>query len=310
MNVHLPCRRLTLSLALAAALTHSFADGPPPESLWPGPPPQALANPPAEAVVANGHIQNVSAPSMTAYLPTKEESPSLALIVCPGGAYRQLDWPTHVLDTAQYFNPRGVAVIGLKYRTCPPYKITKDDRSIPLSDLKRAMRLARAHAAEWNIDPHRVGVLGFSAGANLAMTLASQFDGGDPNSPDPVERFSSRPDFVIGCATWHWREKASPFAFTKEAPPIFLVHATNDGQPGKNGGIVGAPIELPQAIEGQLKSLGVPVHLEIYAVGGHGAGALVPQLVARNFPPTQWPDRFQAWLAGPEVHLGAPARKP
>jgi hypothetical protein len=107
-----------------------------------------------------------------------------------------------------------------------------------------------------NLDTHKVGVVGYSAGANLAMNLAANFDAGDPDAADPVERLSSRPDFVVGLATWHWRKKESPFHFVKDTPPVFLVHATNDGIGG------GAPIELPRAIKTDLENLGVPVHME------------------------------------------------
>lgn len=268
-----------------------------PLPLWPGQPPKFISNTPPETRDSHDHIANVSVPTLTTFLPPKSTSTGLALIVCPGGAYRMLDWSTHAVNTAHYFNTRGIAVIGLKYRTSPPYLITKDNRDIPLADLKRAVRLVRAHADEWNINPNKIGVLGFSAGANLALTLAASFDEGDQQSSDPVEQIGSRPDFVVGCSTWHWREKTSPFVFSKETPPVFLVHATNDGLSDKNGNIVGAPIELPYAVQKQLDDLGVPVHLEIYDVGGHSVGHLIPQRVQQGFPSTKWPDSLMKWLS-------------
>ena len=143
---------------------------------------------------------------------------------------------------------------------------------------------------EWGIDPHQIGVAGYSAGANLAMNLAANFDGGDPTAGDPIERQSSRPDFVVGLATWHWRQKESPFHFPKDAPPVFLVHATDDGIGG------GAPIEMPRAIKSDLEKLGVPVRMVEFDVGGHGVGNLIPQRVQHDFPPAKWPDLLLEWL--------------
>jgi endo-1,4-beta-xylanase len=217
----------------------------------------------------------------------------MAVVVCPGGGYGALDWKTHVVYAADYFVPRGVAVIGLKYRTRPPNAGTNADiQAIALLDAKRALRVVRSRAREWRVDPHQVGIVGYSAGANLAMNLASNFDAGDEKAADPVERLSSRPDFAVGLATWHWGKKESPFAFQKDAPPVFLVHATNDGITG------GAPIELPRAIQADLEKLGVPVRMEVFDRGAHGVGNLIPQRVKNGFPPAKWPDLLLKWLAG------------
>ena len=91
-------------------------------------------------------------------------------------------------------------------------------------------------------------------------------------------------------ATWHWRQKASPFVFKKDTPPVFLLHATNDGIEG------GAPIELPRAIHADLQKLGVPVKLAIFDEGAHGVGNLIPQRVKNGFPPAKWPWLLLEWL--------------
>src|SRR5262249_50415917 len=154
-----------------------------------------------------------------------------------------------------------------KYRTRPPNGPSNAEiQSVALLDAKRAIRVVRAHAAEWGLDPHQIGIAGYSAGANLALNLAANFEAGDPAQADPVERESSRPAFAIGLATGPRRQKPSPFPFRREPPPVFLVHATNDGLGG------GAPIELPRAIREQLEPLGVPVHLEEFDEGAHGVG--------------------------------------
>jgi acetyl esterase/lipase len=187
--------------------------------------------------------------------------------------------------------PKGVAVIGLKYRTRPPNQGTNAEiQAITLLDVKRAVRLVRHRSHEWNLDEHQIGVAGYSAGANLAMNLAANFDSGDRDAADAIERKNSRPDFVVGLATWHWRQKESPFKFREQTPPVFLVHAANDGIGG------GAPIELPRAIKADLEKLGVPVRLEIFDEGAHGVGNLIPQRVKNGFPPAKWPDMLLKWL--------------
>src|SRR5437867_9905266 len=115
-------------------------------------------------------------------------------------------------------------------RLRPPHKLDNAGiQALTLLDAKRAVRLVRHRAAEWGIDPRKIGITGYSAGANLAMNLAANFDPGVRGNADPIERESSRPDFAVGCATWHWRQQESPFVFRKDTPPVFLVHATNDG---------------------------------------------------------------------------------
>jgi dienelactone hydrolase len=264
---------------------------PEPIPLWPDKAPKFLENAPPEAVDEHSHIRMVSVPSISAYLPPRGKGTGLAVIVCPGGGYGALDWKTHVVYAADYFVPRGVAVIGLKYRLRPPHQVSNAGiQEITLLDAKRAVRTIRARAKEWGINPNKIGIVGYSAGANLAMNLAANFDAGDKEATDPIERQSSRPDFVVGIATWHWGKKESPFTFRKDTPPVFLVHATNDGIGG------GAPIELPKAIKADLEKLGVPVHLEIFDQGAHGVGNLIPQRVRNGFPPAKWPELLLKWL--------------
>jgi endo-1,4-beta-xylanase len=271
---------------------------PRPILLWPEQPgpPQALENPPPEEVTPEGRIRVISTPTLSVYLPPKEKATGMAILMFPGGGYGAMDWVTHVVGSATCLNPEGIAVIGLKYRTCKPYPVDKSIQQIALMDAKRAVRLVRHHAAEWGIDPKRLGVAGYSAGANLAMMLAGHFDAGNPSSPDPIERHSSRPDFIVGCSVWHWRETKSPFTFRKDTPPVFLVHATNDGLPGPDGRIGGAPIQLPREIKKQLEALSVPVKMVEFDEGGHGVGNLIPARYRNGFPGAQWPKLLAKWL--------------
>lgn len=259
--------------------------------LWEGEPPQYLRDGPAEVVTEHAQIRNVTVPALCTYLPPAERRNGMAVIVCAGGGYGSLDWRTHVVYAARVFNDLGVAVIGLKYRLRPPHKLDNAGiQGLTLLDAKRAMRLVRSRAAEWGLDPHRIGIAGYSAGANLAMNLAANFDEGDPAAADPVESLSSRPDFAVGCATWHWRQKQSPFVFQANTPPVFLVHATNDGING------GAPIELPRQIKSDLEKLGAPVKMIEFDQGAHGVGNLIPQRVEHSFPPAKWPRLLIEWL--------------
>ncbi len=264
---------------------------PEPIRLWNETPPRFLADAPEEVVEDRASIRLVTQPTICVYLPPREKRTGRAIIVCPGGGYGSLDWRTHVVYAAEVFNRLGVAVIGLKYRLRPPHLLDNAGiQALTLLDAQRAVRLVRHRSAEWHIDPHKIGVAGYSAGGNLAMNLASNFDMGDPQATDPIERHSSRPDFAVGLATWHWRKKESPFKFTAATPPVYLMHATNDGLEG------GAPIELPRAIKADLEKLGVSVRMDEFDVGAHGVGNLIPQRVKNKFPPTQWPERLLQWL--------------
>lgn len=258
--------------------------------LWDGTPPGFQKEATPETINDRGAISNVSRPAISVFLPSQGTGTGMAIIVCAGGGYGSLDWKTHVIYAADVFNPLGVAVIGLKYRTRPPFRGSNEQiQALTLLDAKRAVRLVRQHAKQWGLDSHQIGIAGYSAGGNLAMNLAASFDSGDPQATDPVERESSRPDFAIGLATWHWRQKTSPFTFRKDSPPVFLVHATNDGLKG------GAPIEMPKEIQADLLKLGVPVKMAIFEEGAHGVGNLIPQRVKSGFPPAKWPELFLSW---------------
>jgi len=295
---------LTASLSAVAltpseeALRKILGEGTPvPIPLWPGQPPKFLAIAAPESVDEHARIKSVSVPTMSVYLPPADKRTGTAIIVCAGGGYGGLDWRTHVVYAAEVFVPKGVAVIGLKYRTRPPH--LGDNASIQaltLLDAQRAVRLVRHRAAEWGIDPKKVGVAGYSAGANLAMNLAANFDAGQSQAADPVERQSCRPDFAVGLGTWHWRKPENPFKFPTNAPPVYLVHATTD-----------KPIEIAQNIVADLKKLGVPARLDLFEEGGHGVGNLIPQRVKNGFPPAKWPELLLEWLAsGPKPTSSSP----
>ena len=134
---------------------------------------------------------------MTAFLPPKDKATGAAVIVCPGGGHRELVFNAEGVEAARYLNSLGVAAFALKYRLGrekdSPYKIDVHARE----DGLRAMRLVRSRAAEWGIDPKRVGIMGFSAGGEVASMVAYSPGEGDPDADDPIDRLSSRPDFQI-----------------------------------------------------------------------------------------------------------------
>jgi len=190
--------RLVLFL-LSLTFAHAQADFIP---LWPDKPPQFLENAPAETKDEHERIRNVTIPAIELFPAAAEKRTGQAIIICAGGGYGGLDYRTHVIYAADVFNPKGVTVIGLKYRLRPPHKLDNAGiQALTLLDAKRAVRLVRHRAAEWGIDPRQIGIAGYSAGGNLAMNLAANFDTGDPDAAVPIEKESSRPDFAVGLAT-------------------------------------------------------------------------------------------------------------
>jgi endo-1,4-beta-xylanase len=249
-------------------------------NLYPGDPPNLVANAPKETVQANGYIYNVSIPTLRRYPLDESKATGTAFVVFPGGGYSLLDMETHATALAQRLGPLGIAVLGLKYRIAGG---STDAPRDALLDAKRAIRLVRSKADLWGIDPKRLGVISYSAGSHLDMSLVAGFDLGQAGATDPVERLSSRPDFVASMCTWAFGSATSPFTFTAKAPPVYLCHAQDDTT---------APIGLAIAIEGQLKALGVLEHLEIYPTGGHSAFHVGDP----NAPGRDWPDKYLPWL--------------
>ena len=141
-------------------------------------------------------VSNVQVPGIAVYLPSKRYATGQAVIICPGGGYWVLAYDLEGTDIARYLNSIGVAAIVLKYRL-PTYGNTIEPYKAPLMDAQRAMRQVRYNASKWNIDPEKIGIMGFSAGGHLASTLGTHFDYGNKASADSIERLSCRPDFMI-----------------------------------------------------------------------------------------------------------------
>jgi endo-1,4-beta-xylanase len=227
-------------------------------------------------------IRNVHHPSLEVHLPPREKATGTAIIVAPGGGHRQLVWGSEGTDIARWLNEQGVAAFILKYRLAftPNYKYTVEGEA--LQDTQRAIRIVRARAAEWNVKPDRVGILGFSAGGALAALANIRFDRGKAESTDPIEKQSCRPDFV-GLVYPGWNP-AMDITAPQDAAPAFLTSAGKDDAS-----------HARQTVEfyNSLFKAGVPAELHIYARGGHG-GAIRDR---GGIPFGTWHIRFQEWLA-------------
>lgn len=263
-----------------------------PIPLWPDGAPGALGK--ADADI----------PTLTAFLPEPDKATGAAIVICPGGGYARLA-DHEGLHYAKWLNAQGIAGFVLKYR------LGSDGYRHPamLQDAARAVRMVRARAEEWHIDPKRVGIMGSSAGGHLASTLLTHFDAGNPDAADPVERQSSRPDLGILCYPvismsdefTHRgsrqnllgtnpppelvRELSSELHVTKDTPPCFLWHTWEDK---------GVPVENTLLFAQALQRAKVPFDLHIYERGGHGLG-----LGSRTYDPARlhpWTRDCEFWL--------------
>lgn len=224
-------------------------------------------------------VKNIHNPSVTAYLPPKNIATGAAVLICPGGGHRALVYNSEGRDAAKYLNSIGVAAFVLKYRLFreegSPY--TEEH---PRQDATRAMRLLRSRAAEWGIDVNRIGIMGFSAGGEVAAWACFEQWVADPKSTDPVEKFSARPDFMV-CI--YPGPLAVPDAYTGTPPPAFLLAANDDE-------CCSEPVLLLADIYRKAK---VPVEVHLYAQGNHafnmGSRATLSSIKT-------WSQRLTDWL--------------
>ena len=242
-------------------------------------------------------------PAMTAYLPRMMTATTPAVIICPGGAYARLASNHEGRQVANYMNSLGVAAFVLRYRLGPRYH-----HPIELGDAQRAIRTLRSRAAEWRLDPTRIGIIGFSAGGHLAMSASAMFDSGDPRAGDVIDRAGSRPDFaVLGypvismSAPWTHqgsmhnllgdspdpalaRKLSGELAVTTTTPPTFIFQTNEDS-------VVPAENSLHYFLA--LRQAGVPAELHVFAKGPHGVG-----LANDDAALSHWSALLAAWLRG------------
>lgn len=239
--------------------------------LFPGMPPNFKSGAPAETKDGKGMIRNVSIPALRRFPVDKSKLNGISLLVFPGGGYTLLDMDTHATAIANRLGPLGYQVFGVKYRVGGGANNAAADA---LLDAKRAVRVVRENAAKWGLDLKKVGVVGYSAGSHLIFNLAAKFDEGQAEATDPVERRSSRPDFIAGMCTPNFGGKP-PFEIKGTSPPALICHAEDDP----------VPVATSRAIAKEYETVGVSVQLEIYAKGGHDAfNIAIPNNTGRNWP--------------------------
>lgn len=225
--------------------------------LWPGDAPGLVA-PAKDEEIVNERIRNVSVPELWAYLPENKDSKKrTAILICPGGGYAHLAMGLHVGNVVPLLHEQGIVVFGLKYRTRYGENAVADDA---VADCARAMRMIRQQADVWGID--RIGVQGYSAGANVVLNLLGRFDAGVADAKDPIERFSSRPDFAALMCPWPDGKAIADYPVKANPPPTFIAAAEDDGV---------VPIAFARDIGKAVKQGGGEVKMFVVPEGGHSA---------------------------------------
>lgn len=224
-------------------------------------------------------VSNIHRPSITVYLSPAGKANGAAVIIAPGGGHRMLAMHEGY-DIGEWLASKGVAGFVLKYRLAREEGSKYTVEQHALADAQRAIRMVRSRAAEWKIDPARVGIMGFSAGGEVALLASLRFDAGNAASTDPVERFGSRPDFQA--LIYPGIRNVALEAISKNTPPAFLICAHDDKSPAER---------IPNVYLAMLKAE-APAELHIYARGGHGYG-----IRNRPLPVSSWPARFEEWMA-------------
>jgi acetyl esterase/lipase len=256
------------------------ADEPHVVALWPNGAPGFEDRREEPEVAKDYWVRNIHDPSLTVFLPPKETATGAAVLICPGGGHRELVFNAEGIEPAKFLNSIGVAAFALKYRLGreqgSPYSIDKHARE----DGLRAMRLIRSRAAEWGIDPNRIGMMGFSAGGEVVSMVALGPNAGSPDADDPIDRASARPDFVIYI---YPGPLGIPEAIPPEAPPAFLLVANDDR------GAAGTIARLFQ----MYRDARVPVEAHVFARGGH-AFNMGNRSTLRTLK--KWPERLADWM--------------
>ncbi len=281
----------TLLISFTVA-SHVFAaETPEPIVLWPKGAPGEKGDLPAEGVMPDQpkspaiRVSNVSKPTITVFRPPHEKDTGMAVVICPGGGYNILAWDKEGTDVAEWLNSIGVTGIVLKYRV--PRRKDLEKHTAPLQDVQRAVGVVRQHAAEWSLDPNKIGVLGFSAGGHLTATLCGNYEKRTYEPIDEADKLSCRPDFalLIYPAYLTIKEQGDKIApelnVTTNTPPTFLVQTEDDG----------VRVESSLFYYLALKNAKVPAEMHLYAHGGHGYG-----LRASEFAVSTWPNRAEQWL--------------
>jgi len=278
--------------------------------IWPGavPDAQPVAGPEDDTTMATGspvagrpwvYVDNVSRPTMTVYSP-KGKNTGTAVVVFPGGGYQILAIDLEGTEVCDWLTSKGITCVLLKYRVpggglypkSAPYPRSGPYPKSPmaLEDAQRTVGLVRFHAAEWHIDPHKIGVLGFSAGGHMVAAMSTHFGHRLYPAVDAADKESCRPDFAVALYPGHLWIDHEKFELnpdirthiTRQTPPTFLLQAEDDHVDNVNDSLV---------YYIALKTAGVPVEMHLYGQGGHAFG-----LRRTKFPVTGWPQLVETWL--------------
>ena len=263
--------------------------------IWPGAVPDAQFGPSplTETMPEPGEIDNVSRPTMTVYAP-KGKNTGTAVVVFPGGGYYVLAIDIEGTEVCDWLTSKGITCVLLKYRVPNSgmhgdgHRQIKPKAPMALEDAQRTVGLIRFHAADYHIDPHKIGVLGFSAGGHLVTDISTHFDKRLYPPVDAADKVSCRPDFAVALYPGHLWISHGKFELnpdipvTPKAPPTFLLQAENDPVDSINNSLV---------YYIALKSAGVPVEMHLYAEGKHAFG-----LRPSKLPITRWPKLVETWL--------------
>jgi acetyl esterase/lipase len=273
--------------------------------IWPGAAPDARPAPGPETVAVTGseeliagrpytYVGNVSKPTMTVYSPTGKNA-GAAAVVFPGGGYQILAIDLEGTEVCDWLISKGITCVLLKYRVPGEGKLPKSgpypDSPEALQDAQRTLGLVRFHAAEWHINPHKIGVLGFSAGGHLVAATSVHFDKRVYPAVDAADKESCRPDFAVAIYPGHLWNGGNNIALkpdirtriTSQTPPTFLLQNEDDNVDF---------VEQSLSYYAALKKAGVSVEMHLYAKGGHAFGLRQTQL-----PVTAWPRLVETWLA-------------
>jgi len=249
--------------------------------LWPNGAPGSEGETAAEVFKGDATLPSnftvVHYPSIYVFLPPKDKASGMAVVVAPGGGHSQLVIDKEGWEIADFLNRNGIAAFVLKYRLAraPGSHYTVEANA--LADAARAMRTVGSRAAEWGLDRARIGIMGFSAGGEVAALMETRFDAGNADAADPIDRASSRPDFAVVVYPGY---RPGTITVPKDAPPTFLVCADDDRSH------VVTTVNLYLDLEKQQ----APAEMHIYGSGGHGFG------LRSKLPVGNWPDRLLDWM--------------
>ncbi len=237
-------------------------------------------------------LANISTPTITVFKPSRYKANGAAVVVCPGGGYRILAMDLEGTEICHWLNSLGVTAVLLKYRV--PTSTNDPIRLLPLEDAQRALRLVRFNADAWKLDPHRIGILGFSAGGHLTAHASGGYDQHLYEAVDEADALSARPDFSVLIYPAYLFVKGKPIlapelTVTSNNPPTFMAQTEDDS--------VGVESSIYYYVA--LKNAKVPAEMHLYPAGGHGYGLRPSKDTVGT-----WPKRVEEWLRSTGVLSG------